>query len=754
MIIRVGLFLGLFLSHGISFSQGIGSWRSYTSMNAVRDHVRVGHQYGAATVGGLYVWDELTNAFTTYTNTEGLITNDLTATLADTRGNIWSGAANGTVHVLLQDGNWNYILDLAEAAETSKRINRFVMQGDTLLICTDFGLSMYDAVNFLFGDTYTKFGSLSGVRVAVSDAVVFQDSIWAAVSDGLSLHQVAVSAVANPNRLPAEAWSLRPIGTSAVRAAALEVFEGKLYAGTTAGLYSLSGGQWIAVSGLAGVNILSLDATGPSLLVCSATTVYSVDGQGIIQQFATLPFSGSSVTADGSGQPVVGSLQGLLTLESSWINHVPNGPASNQFASIIVDPDGNVWAATGFSGSGKGIFRYDGSKWKAFTRANSALPTDDYYKVSVGCDGSVWASSWGWGVLEIPRGSEEVDTSRVYSTNVGMVGISTAEEYVVVSDVVCDPAGNTWMSVNSSANGNIISVRHADGVTWTHQPLSLGSARISTLWSNVPLDRFLAIDSFGSLWGGSRDVTYKGVFTLGNGGQITDDVSALLTEQDGFPSNQITTVIVDRDGDVWVGTERGISIILDTNDPERAGAVALYKPLNGLVINTIAVDALNRKWVGTPEGVLLLSPDGIQQIESYTVESTDGKLISNDVRSIAIDSRTGVVYFGTLEGLSSLATVAADPKAEFEELVISPNPYLLPASTQLLIDGLVENSTVKILGSDGTLIREIESPGGRVGFWDGKDKNGNEVGSGVYLVVAYSTDGSRVAKGKVAVVRR
>jgi hypothetical protein len=172
------------------------------------------------------------------------------------------------------------------------------------------------------------------------------------------------------------------------------------------------------------------------------------------------------------------------------------------------------------------------------------------------------------------------------------------------------------------------------------------------------------------------------------------------------------------------------------------------------VINTIAVDALNRKWIGTPEGVLLLSPDGIQQIESYTVESTDGKLISNDVRSIAIDSRTGVVYFGTLEGLSSLATVAADPKAEFEELIISPNPYLLPASTQLLIDGLVENSTVKILGIDGTLIREIESPGGRVGFWDGKDKNGNEVGSGVYLVVAYSTDGSRIAKGKVAVVRR
>jgi hypothetical protein len=71
-----------------------------------------------------------------------------------------------------------------------------------------------------------------------------------------------------------------------------------------------------------------------------------------------------------------------------------------------------------------------------------------------------------------------------------------------------------------------------------------------------------------------------------------------------------------------------------------------------------------------------------------------------------------------------------------------------------LIDGLVENSTVKVLGIDGTLVREIASPGGRVGFWDGRDMNGKEVGSGVYVLVAYSSDGSRVAKGKVAVVHR
>jgi len=356
-------------------------------------------------------------------------------------------------------------------------------------------------------------------------------------------------------------------------------------------------------------------------------------------------------------------------------------------------------------------------------------------------------------VLEIKRGSVDIDTSLVFGRNVGMVGLPVNPDFIVVTDVVCDPLGNEWMSVNQSQSGNILAVRHADG-QWTTHELRFGAARVNTLFFNIFLDRFLAVDARGNLWGGSRDLTYKGAFTLGNLGAVNGTISSLITEQDGLPSNEMTTIVVDRDNDVWVGTEKGIGIILDPNDPERPGAIALYKPLNGLVVNTIAVDALNRKWVGTPDGIIVLSADGIQVVESYTVASTEGKLISDDVRSIAIDSRTGTVYIGTLKGLSSLTTVAADPKPEFDQLTISPNPYLLPATGELLIDGLVENSTVKILSIDGSLIREIPSPGGRVGFWDGNDRNGNAVASGIYLVVAYSPDGGKVATGKVAVVRR
>jgi hypothetical protein len=246
-----------------------------------------------------------------------------------------------------------------------------------------------------------------------------------------------------------------------------------------------------------------------------------------------------------------------------------------------------------------------------------------------------------------------------------------------------------------------------------------------------------------------------GVISMGNAGRIGDTTVAYhLTADDGLPSNGVTTIVVDLDGQVWVGTDRGIGIIVDPENPKRSGGIANYVPLRGEPVNCIAVDALNQKWVGTPTGVVVLSPDGTQQITTYSVKSTDGRLIEDDIKSIAIDDRNGTVYFGTLNGLASLTTVAAAPKLSFDKLLISPNPFIVPNTTQATIDGLVENTTLKILSIDGRLVRQIRTPGGRIGFWDGKDEKGEFVSSGVYIVVASSDKDDAVAKAKIAVIRR
>ncbi len=728
-------------------------------MKDVRDVARNGNTVWAATSGGLFSWQDGSPTFSLYTNAEGLSSMDLTAVAVDSAGNVWSGSSSGMIHVFNpSQGTWRYISDIATSPQTNKRINRLVIYGDTVLVCSDFGLSMFFRSGFRFGDTYTRFGtSLANTRVSLSSAAVFAGRLWASVSAGASSNYVASASLSVSNLLPPESWTLSTTGQTTTATQSLALFNNRLYAGTTGGMYVLQGDTtWVPIDSLAGKNVVAAAGGLQRLLLCTADrSVYLMDSlQTVTRYGADLPFPPTSVIAIGNDDPVVGSSGGgVLRFSSAWDSHVPNGPNSNQFISVTVDQNGTVWGASGYSGNGKGFYRYNGSDWKSFTVENSGLPTNDYFRVSTGCNGSVWASSWARGVVEIPGGADRVDSSHIFGSNVGMVGLTVDPSYIVVGTVLCDDRGSSWMSVNAASDQLLLSIRRPDG-SWIRLPVKSRLGYLTTLLDNIPLDRSFALDAFGNVWAISRDATFRGVISFGRGSGDRDSIMYLLNDTNVLPSNDVKTIVIDRENDMWVGTDKGIAIILDTDNPLRSGAIASYRPLTGLSINTIAVDALNQKWVGTSEGVIVLSQDGTQQVAVYTVENTGGKLIDNDVKSIAIDFKTGTVYFGSTNGLASLTTAGSAPRAAFDKLALSPNPYVLPNAIPLTVDGLVENSSIKILAIDGHLVRSIATPGGRIGFWDGKDESGRDVASGVYIVVAYSEDGSKVATGKVAVIRR
>jgi len=740
-----------------AFAQ-VGVWKNYTSMKEARALTRDGSTIWVATSGGLFSWVEGSNSYTTFTNAEGLKSIDLTAIAVDNNGGVWTGSSTGMIHYYApQTGTWRYITDIATANQIDKRVNSLTTTGDTLLICSNFGLSIFHRSRFQFGDTYTKFGSFTGnVRVAVGSAVIFGGKIWASVSSGTA-SRVAFADLANPNLLPPESWTLQSIGTPASTIRALTIFNGALYAATNRGLYRQEGGTWTAVDSLAGKNLLALHAGSTLLaLVDSAFSIYTLSTQNVFSRYGTLlPFRPNAVVVTASGKPVVGTNGGgVLAFGTSWESFAPIGPGSNQFISVAVDDDGTVWGASG-NQSAHGFYRFNGKNWKTFDRTtNPALPTNDCYRVSIGCNGDVWISTWGKGIVRIRKGTDTVLAENVFGKNVGMQGIPADTNFIVTGTVTCDAQGNTWIPLLLPANDRVIAVRRANG-TWTTFPLFIGGVK-ATYLTAFSVDRSLLTDRFGNLWAVIPEVGPLGVVNLNNKGSLPDSIADYhLTGSSGLPSSVIRTIVMDRDGDIWVGTDRGIAIILDPGNPTRSGAIASYKPLSGVTINSIAVDALNQKWVGTNEGVILLSRDGTQTLAQYTLANTDGKMISNEIRSIAIDGRCGTVYFGTANGLASLTTTAVEPKLSFDALTLSPNPYRLPCAVPLTIDGLVENSKIKIMTIDGRVVRELPTPGGRIGFWDGKDEQGNDVASGIYLVIAYSeTIKDKVGKGKVAVIRK
>jgi hypothetical protein len=289
--------------------------------------------------------------------------------------------------------------------------------------------------------------------------------------------------------------------------------------------------------------------------------------------------------------------------------------------------------------------------------------------------------------------------------------------------------------------------------TWYHFTIPAASGR--TLQGNENL----AIDPYDTKWLSCADPSRLGVFYFNENKTYddpSDDRSDFLTTSDGLNTNDISDVVIDKRGDVWVATSLGVNIITNTSGIPTSGSASLrissVFTLRQQSVNAIAVDPLNQKWIGTNEGLLLVNTDGSRLLATFTAQNS--ALLSNQIRSIAIDEDKGIVYVGTDEGLTSLETPYIKPVESYEELFIYPNPFYVNSGNDILtIDGLVQDTDIKILSISGALIAEFSSPGGRTAYWDGKDDNGNLVSTGVYIIVAYDAEGNDVVTGKVAVLR-
>jgi hypothetical protein len=157
---------------------GVGQWRNYTSMKNATDVAATASEVVVSTSGGLFRWNPSENTFRQFTSAEGLQSIDLTAVGIDRDANVWTGTSGGLLHVLTPENSVIIIRDIATAQQTNKRINELVMTGDTVLICTDFGLSVFRTTRFEFGDTYTRFGTISpNVRVAALSTAVFGGAV-------------------------------------------------------------------------------------------------------------------------------------------------------------------------------------------------------------------------------------------------------------------------------------------------------------------------------------------------------------------------------------------------------------------------------------------------------------------------------------------------------------------------------------------------------------------------------------------------
>jgi hypothetical protein len=232
---------------------------------------------------------------------------------------------------------------------------------------------------------------------------------------------------------------------------------------------------------------------------------------------------------------------------------------------------------------------------------------------------------------------------------------------------------------------------------------------------------------------------------------LSDDVAKILTigaGTGGLPDQLVFCVAEDKDGNIWAGTSQGIGIFYcsgsvltsygcdaDQIKVERDGYIGYLFGTES--VRAIAVDDANRKWIGTTNGIWLISADGKQELLKFNTQNSP--LPSNQITDIAIDNTTGEVFIGTLGGIVSYQGDAMGSDcADCDKALVYPNPVKPEYDGPIAIKGLTENAYVKITDISGTLVYQGKANGSQM-VWNGKGYNGQRAKSGTYLVFS-STD--------------
>jgi ligand-binding sensor domain-containing protein len=241
----------------------------------------------------------------------------------------------------------------------------------------------------------------------------------------------------------------------------------------------------------------------------------------------------------------------------------------------------------------------------------------------------------------------------------------------------------------------------------------------------------------------------------------TDDAYYHLTAGAGsgnLPDNNVYSIARDKNNNIWVGTANGIGIVNHCSSPYTTSApcdadwpIVQYDQFAGYLfagnaVRTIAVDGANRKWVGTDDGVWLLSADASQIVFRFTKDNSP--LPSNTIRKISIDDVTGDVYIGTDIGVVSFRSTATEGGTTNNDVISYPNPVPSGYTGTIAIRGLVANADVRITDIDGQLVYRTKALGGQA-VWSGKDYTGHRPQSGVYLIFVTNSDGTQTYTGKM-----
>ncbi len=767
------LFLSALFGLQVLFGQNvpIGQWKSHLPYNGVLSAVDAGDKVYAANSISVFSYNKSDNSYDRLSTAAGFSDVGI-------RG-IHYGKENKTLVIVYTNSNIDFLLGntiynfpfiKSGNINGDKNIYDAAFQGDTVILSCGFGLVFFD-IKKLESPATIFFTDNTAANVRVNQTTVYNNAIYAACDSGLYRGDLDEANLQDFSKWDTfSGYNGLPNGP--VRF--ITTFNNMLYSLVGDTVYSFDGIDWNSFFFEEGWQTNQLKGTDSRLLItqiagntepADTCRILMMDAGGAVTEVKSSTNLGYIWQSDFDSESalwIADSYRGLVKYAANnYIYFEPNGPASSKVQDME-SINGNLYVAPGESDASwnylynrDGFFKYDSyGNWITYNKFEypELDTTLDFITVKADPNSdNVYFGSFGGGLLEFNSITNGI---KIYKQ--GFVESSPGDTTKYrVSGLAFDAEGNLWMSNSGAVNP--IAIKRADG-TWKNINPNL-SAEIGNQVGQIEIDQFNT--KWIQLPRGNGILIYNENLTLDD---ASDDLIKVLSSGAGngnLHTNYINCLAVDKQGEVWVGTAEGITIFYNPSEVF-SGTTAgdATQPLVNLggfyeqllrndIVNTIAVDGANRKWVGTNSGAFLINADGTEQLLYFNIDNSP--LISNIVLNIEIDDKNGDVYFGTASGIVSYRYTATEGVETIDKVSVFPNPVRAEYQGLIAINGLTANAEVKITDVAGRMIYATTALGGQA-IWDGKGYNGSRAKTGVYLVYSSNEDGSETFVAKILMV--
>lgn len=745
----------------------IGQWRTHLPYSSAVNVECAGDKVYCLSTGGLFEYSIADNSSTILSKINGL--SDViisTIKFIPEENTLVIGYDNGNIDLIQNNSIYNISDIYRKPIISSKKINNInYINGTTYLSC-GFGIVILDINRKEIKDTY--FIGNNGTYIEVNEICTDNTNLYAATSGG-----IYKALLNDPNLVNYANWSIiSDIHNYNKKFSHIVYFDNHLITVYDDNgwdkdtVYAYENNSWVIYDTTFKI-VQNITVSHNKFLV---TTMYSVATQSSYKSvkdyyYSFDPLFGSlPMDADYSSNGTIWIADnnlGLVWLKSSdWTySHIyPNGPNKKTAVSIVAGKNqviaalgghdiswGNIW------NRGE-IFWYKDQSWS--TLNSSQIPelytTYDISEIAINPNNSnqVFFGSYGCGVLELNNGNF---VTLFDYTNSSLQTVIANSPFTRIGGMAFDEDENLWITNSGDQNNkNMLSVKKANG-QWKNFSV------YDEMQQSKDISK-IVIDNNKTKW--MILPRGKGLFAFNENGTIdnTNDDNkkyVSVTDENGdIISNDIYSIAVDKDGIVWVGTNKGVPFfynpenVFDNSNfyaqqvkiPNENPGQANYL-LEAETITAIAIDGANQKWFGTETGgVFLMSPDGTQELLHFTKDNSP--LLSNSIISIAIEPISGEVFFATDNGIISYRSSATEPEDNFHDVTVFPNPVRPDYNGVVAINGLISNADVKISDIIGNVVYQTKSEGGQA-TWNGRNFSGERVKTGVYLVFCTNDDGSK-----------